>query len=137
MAHASGGSVCHQVQQQTFQVCFSGARSKGLENLCIEPALGGLYAYAFPPMSILGQVVSQGIDQGCRQMIVIALGLPNMSWFCDLVNLLVQVPLSLPPLENLLTQPFSKCPHRDLHNLNLHAWLPKPQASKKWVSLRA
>ena len=39
----------------------------------------------------------------------------------------VQIPLALPIVENLLTQPFNQWPHRDLHNLNPHAWLLEPQ----------
>ena len=58
-----------------------------------------------------------------------------MPWFWDLVNMSVQVPLSLPQVENLLTQPFSQCPHRDLLGLNLHAWLLEPLAYKCKVSL--
>ena len=46
-----------------------------------------------------------------------------------------QVPLSLPKVENLLTQPFNRCPHRDLFNLNLHAWLLEPPPLNKQVSL--
>ena len=47
----------------------------------------------------------------------------------------VQVTLSLPRVENLLTQPFNQCPHRDLPNLNLHAWLLEPPPLNKQVSL--
>ena len=34
---------------------------------------------------------------------------------------------SLPDVPNLLTQPFNQIPHRNLTNLNLHAWLLEPQ----------
>ena len=47
-------------------------------------------------------------------------GWPNMPWFWDLVAMSSQIPLSLP---NLLTQPFNQTQHRNLSNLNLHAWL--------------
>ena len=52
----------------------------------------GLEVYAFPPVSLLNLVVSKVVDQGCRRMILIARGWPNMPWFWDLVNLSVQVP---------------------------------------------
>ena len=94
-----------------------------------------LDAYAFPPVAILGQVVTKLLDQGCHRIILIAQGWPNMPWFWDLVNMSVQIPLALPIVENLLTQP-SQSPHRDLHNLNLHAWLLEPQSFSKQVSLR-
>ena len=94
-----------------------------------------LDAYAFPPTALLGQVVTKLLDHGCRRLILIAPGWPNMPWFWDLVSMSAQVPLSLPKVENLLTQPFNWCPHRDLFNLNLHAWLLEPPPLNKQVSL--
>ena len=46
------------------------------------------------------------------------------------------IPLYLPNLPNLLTQPFNQTPHRNLSNLNLHAWLLEPQQSRSRASLR-
>ena len=54
-----------------------------------------LDVYAFPPISLLNQVVAKVMDQGCHRMILIAPGWPSMPWFWDLVNLSVQIPLSL------------------------------------------
>ena len=50
-----------------------------------------LEAKAFPPVSLLGKVLSKVMDQGCRKMILIAPGWPNMSWFWDLGNLSSQL----------------------------------------------
>ena len=58
-----------------------------------------------------------------------------MPWFWDLVSMSVQISLSLPKVENLLTQPFSQCPYRDLFNLNLHVWLLEPRPFNKQDSL--
>ena len=55
---------------------------------------GDLDAYAFPPTAILGEVVTKLLDQGCRRIILVAPGWPNMPWFWDLVNMSVQIPLS-------------------------------------------
>ena len=82
--------------------------------------------YAFPPAAILGKVVEKLQDSPCKRIILIASGWPNMPWFWDLVAMSSQIPLSLPNLPNLLTQPFSQIPHRNLTNLNLHAWLLEP-----------
>ena len=79
-----------------------------------------LDAYAFPPVSLLNQVISKIMDQGCHRLILIAPGWPNMSWFWDLVNLSVQILLSLPFQRDLVTQPFNGLVHRNLSNLNLH-----------------
>ena len=92
-----------------------------------------LDAYAFPPAAILGKVVEKLQDSPCRRIILIAPGWPNMPWFWDLVTMSSQIPLSL---TNLLTQPFNQIPHRNLTNLNLHAWLLEPQQSKSRASLK-
>ena len=80
-----------------------------------------LDAYAFPPAAILGKVVEKLQNSPCKRIILIVLGWPNMPWFWDLVTMSSQIPLSLPNLPNLLTQPFNQIPHRNLTNLNLHA----------------
>ena len=95
-----------------------------------------LDAYAFPPTAILGKVVEKLQDSPCKRLILIAPGWPNMPWFWDLVSMSSQVPLSLPNLPNLLTQPFSQIPHRNLTYLNLHAWLLEPHQSMNRASLR-
>ena len=94
-----------------------------------------LEVYAFPPVSLLNLVVSKVVDQGCRRMILIAPGWPNMPWFWDLVNLSVQVPFQLPLHQNLITQPFNGLIHRNLSNLNLHAWFLDPVSSRSKGSL--
>ena len=95
-----------------------------------------LDAYAFPPTAILGKVVEKLQDSPCKRIILIAPGWPNMPWFWDLVAMSSQIPLSLPNLPNLLTQPFNQIPHRNLTNLNLHAWLLEPQRLRNRASLR-
>ena len=92
--------------------------------------------YAFPPSAILGKVVSKLRDHPCRRIILIAPGWPKMTWFWDLVAMSTQIPLCLPILPNLLTQPFNQIPHRDLQNLNLHAWLLEPQQLKREGTLK-
>ena len=96
---------------------------------------GNLDVYTFPPVSLVPQVVAKMIDQGCRRMILIAPGWPNMPWFWDLVNLSVQIPFTLPLVKDLVTHPFSGLVHRNLGNLNLHAWLLEPLPSTNKVSL--
>ena len=95
-----------------------------------------LDAYAFPPAAILGKVVEKLQDSPCKRIILIAPGWLNMPWFWDLVAMSSQIPLSLPNLPNLLTQPFNQIPHRNLTHLNLHAWFLEPQQSRSRVSLR-
>ena len=92
--------------------------------------------YAFPPAAILGKVVEKLQDYPCNRIILIAPGWPNMPWFWDLVAMSSQIPLCLPNIPNLVSQPFNQVLHRSLSNLNLHAWLLEPQQSRSKVSLR-
>ena len=92
--------------------------------------------YAFPPAVILGKVVEKLQDYPCNRIILIAPGWPNMPWFWDLVAMSSQIPLCLPNLPNLVSQPFNQTLHRNLSNLNLHAWLLEPQQSRSRDSLR-
>ena len=95
-----------------------------------------LDAYAFPPAAILGKVVEKLQDSPCKRIILIFSGWPNMPWFWDLVTMSSQIPLSLPFLPNLLTQPFNQIPHRNPTNQNLHAWLLEPHQSRSRASLK-
>ena len=91
--------------------------------------------YAFPPAAILGKVVKLQ-DYPCNRINLIAPGWPNMPWFWDLVAMSSQIPLCLPRIPNLVSQPFNQVLHRNLSNLNLHAWLLEPQQSRSKASLR-
>ena len=92
--------------------------------------------YAFPPAAIVGKVVEKLQNCPCRRIILIVPGWPNVPWFWDVVAMSSQIPLSLPYLPNLLTQPFNQTPHRNLSNQNLHAWLLEPQHSRSRASLK-
>ena len=85
-------------------------------SLCWED----LDPYAFPPAAILGKVVEKLQDYPCNRIILIAPGWPNMPWFWDLVAMSSQIPLCLPNIPNLVSQPFNQVLHRNLSNLNLH-----------------
>ena len=113
VAPAPSGPVCYQIQQQTAIVCVTSPR---------------------PPD--LGKVVERLQDDPCNRIILIAPGWPNMPWFWDLVAMSSQIPLCLPNIPNLVSQPFNQVLHRNLSNLNLHAWLLEPQRSRSRASLR-
>ena len=125
VAPASNRSLCYEIQQQ-------GAPAVDALSVSWED----LDTYAFPPTAILGKVVEKLQDSPYRRLIIIAPGWPNMTWFWDLVEMSSRIPLLLPQMPNLLTQPFNQTPHRSLTNLNLHAWLLEPQLSRSRVSLR-
>ena len=126
---------CNKVQQQTSPVCVTSTRPPGLSSRCTQPAIGGPGSICIPTSSHLGQSGGE-IDCPCRRIILIAPGCPNMPWFWYLVAMSSQIPLSLPNLPNMLTQPFNQIPHKNLTNLNLYAWLLEPQQSWSRASLR-
>ena len=136
VAPATSGPVCHQVQQQTATVCVTGPRSPGMGSGCTQPLLGGPGPICLSTSSHLGKVVEKLQDYHCNRIILIAPGWPNMPWFWDLVAMSSQIPLCLPNIPNLVSQPFNQVLHRNLSNLNLHAWLLEPQQSRSRASLR-
>ena len=62
-----------------------------------------LDAHAFPPVTLLGKVVSKLMVHGYHRVILIAPRWPNMPWLWDLVSMSVQIPLGLLKVGNLLT----------------------------------
>jgi len=92
--------------------------------------------YAFPPSALLDKVVRKLLDHPVQRIILIAPGWPNQTWFWDLIDMSVQIPLCLPLLPDLLTQPFNRTTHHNLEGLNLHAWLLGPQQAEHGGSLR-
>ena len=135
VASAWNRPICHEVQQQLTSICVTSTGSPGLSSGCTQSAMGGSGRMCLPTSTHL-QVVEKFQDCPCKRIILIDPGWPNMPWFWDLVVISSQIPLSLPNLPKLLTQPFNQIPHRNLTNLNLHAWLLEPQQSRSRASLR-
>ena len=136
VAPTSNRSLFYEIQPQIAPVCITSSGSHGHCSGCTQLVWENLDAYAFPPTAILGRVVEKLQDSPYQRLIIIAPGWPNMTWFWDLVEMSSQIPLLLPQLPNLLTQPFNQTPDRSLTKLNLHAWLLEPQLSRSRVSLR-
>ena len=134
VAPTSSGSVCNEVQQQIASICVTGSRPPSLGSGCTQRALGRSRPLWFPTGSHLGQsggdVARVPMQENHSEY---SRGSPNMPWFWNLVTILSQILVCLP---NLLTQPFSQIPHRNLQNLNLHAWLLEPLLSRSRGSLR-
>ena len=76
MAHSTGGSVCHQVQQQASLVCVPSTGFSGLEGGRTQPQLGGARC-----LCLLSKLITKILDLGCRRLILIAPRWPNMPWF--------------------------------------------------------
>ena len=136
VAPAPSGPVCHQVQQQTTTVCVTGSGPPGLGSGCAHSVLGRSGPIHLPTSNQLGQSGGE------------ATGLPMQQDHTDCTRV-AQHALVLGPsghvqsdpfvpsnLPNLVTQPFKQTLHRNLSNLNLHAWLLEPQHSMSRASLR-
>ncbi|CAC5367143.1 unnamed protein product [Mytilus coruscus] len=62
-----------------------------------------MFAYAYPPLSLIPKVLQQMIDYQC-EMILIAPFWPKQWWHPQLIQLLIAQPLLLPQWDNLLEQ---------------------------------
>ena len=103
---------------------------------CSQFVMGRTGPIRLPTGSHLGQSGGEAVRLPLQQDNTDCTRWPNMPWFWDLVTMSSQIPLSLPNLPNLVTQPFNQTLHKNLSNLNLHAWLLEPQQSRSRVSLR-
>ena len=80
-----------------------------------------LHAYAFPPTILILSALNKICQSQCRIVLIAPLW-PQQTWFSEVLQLLVSVPVSLPLFPKLLTQAKGKFHHRNLPVLNLHAW---------------
>ena len=81
-----------------------------------------LEVYAFPPFVLIRKVINKfRRTKNCR-MTLVAPWWPQREWFPDVIELLVEIPRSLPQRKDLLTQPASRALHQGLHTLRLTGW---------------
>jgi hypothetical protein len=60
----------------------------------------GMFAYAFPPPILIPKVLMKVRQDNCLILLVVPLA-PHQSWFPQLLELIVDVPLKLPVLHGL------------------------------------
>ena len=81
---------------------------EALDTDALAMAWDGLHGYAFPPISLIPLVLGKVRNaENCR-IILIAPLWQRRSWFSQIVDLLVEIPLLLPVREDLLYQPQSQ-----------------------------
>lgn len=68
------------------------------------------FFYAFPPFSLISKCLRK-VEHDKARGIMIVPKWPTQPWFGRLLNLLVEEPLILPRVKNLVTQPSSGDPH--------------------------
>ena len=94
----------------------------------------GMYAYAYPPTSLIRACLNK-IQSDKALVILVAPLWPNQEWFTDLVGLAIDFPINLPHVPRLLKQTFSHQFHKTPQTLNLHAWLLSPEPRKRGAFL--
>jgi len=81
-----------------------------------------LLAYAFPPTAVLGAVLSKLAETKDMSLVLVAPAWQKQSWFVQILDHLVDLPLELPVWDKLLRQPRSGIFHDNPGVYQLHAW---------------
>ena len=81
----------------------------------------GLFAYAFPPFPILPRVIRK-VQRDQAELILVAPWWPTRAWFVPLLHLLIENPICLPLLPDLLTQRKGNLWHPNPGDWCLAAW---------------
>lgn len=89
--------------------------------------------YAYPPQGIIQRVLAKVRESRNMHMTLIAPLHPRALWFPDLLDLLTERPITLPLVEDLITQPMTGTPHGNLISLSLHAWRLSSKSSERRV----
>ena len=96
----------------------------------------GLYAYAYPPTSLIRACLNKVRTENV-EIILIAPVWPNQEWFPDLLDLSIDFPITLPPVQKLLKQTFSHHFHPHPWLLNLYAWRLSKDSTRREDFLKA
>ncbi len=81
----------------------------------------GMDAYLFPPWPMLAEVLRKLTTESLCLVTLIAPRWPNRPWFPLLLSLLIDHPITLPPLEDLIGMPHNDRRFGAIHSLDLHA----------------
>ena len=135
LAPSPSGHVCDKVQFQTSPIRVSSAGSQCVGSGRSNSLLGEPGDVRLSPSIVTGQDSQQAIRPSLRESDPNSSGLAQHAMVLGSGGTVVPDPLCLPHHPDLVTQPFNKAHHRDLTNLNLHAWLLEPRQSRSKVSL--
>ena len=124
VAPASDRLFCNKVEQQAGSICVTSTGPPGLGSRCTQPVMEGSGPICLPTSSHLGQSGGQ------------VAGLPMQENHPD-YSRMAQHALGLGCSDYVQPDPTIQSDSiRNLSNLNLHAWLLKPQQSWTRASLR-
>ena len=88
-----------------------------------------LEAYAFPPIAIIRRVLNKIRTTKNCTVTLIAPNWPTKEWYPDLMELMIEEPITLPRRRDLLRQPHFSRFHQNLPELQLTAW----RLSSTWL----
>lgn len=80
-----------------------------------------MFAYAFPPPILLPKVLNKVQEEDCTILLIAPIA-PHQSWFPQLLELVIDVPIKLPVLPDLLSQNNGQSLHPNPQSLNLAVW---------------
>lgn len=118
-------------QTEIFCTWFPNNRALALDALTIS--WENMFAYAFPPLCLIPKLLSHMQQfRNCR-LILIAPMWPRRHWYTEVLQNLVDFPIKLPIIPNLLSQPKTNIQHPNPEIFNLTAWLLSTEISEKKV----
>ena len=91
--------VCHSSENETSAVCVSGSRPASVEAECLSTPVGPSVCLCLPAVCFSRVLASTGLSL----VLVTSLWLQK-EWFANFLSLLVDKPLKLPQVWNLLVQ---------------------------------
>jgi hypothetical protein len=143
--------INNQVVHKLFQIwgkpdvdLFATFENRKLPQFCHQQALHqdalainwqGMFAYAFPPLAIINQVLNK-IAREPGKIILIAPMWTRREWYPLLLDLLVDFPYRLPVMKKLVTQEQGSLLHHNPAELCLGAWLLSAIPSLREAFLR-
>ena len=128
--------IRYQSEPQIASVLLTSAGSSKVATDAMLQNWSGMEAYAFPPFSMIPQVLQKLRQSINCQITLIAPFWPQRPWFVEVLELLVEVPVSLPKRVDLLRQPHFNRLHQNLHVLELTAWRVSSSPPSMSASLR-
>lgn len=123
----------HNRQTQIFCSWFPHNQAYALDALSIP--WQNLFGYAYPPICLIPKILQHMTQYKC-QIILVAPHWPRRHWYPDLLKLLVDYPLKLPVLNNLLYQPNTTIYHPNPEIFSLTVWPLSTEFSKREAFLK-
>ena len=117
-----GRSVCIKANPPGRELCLQISRSGAIAVDAFLQDWSRWKSFIHPPVNLLLRIVKKIRDEGASAL-VIAPNWPNVPWYPQLAQMLVDYPLQLPTLKSLLYLPFDLQAHHPLWaTLNLAIW---------------